>query len=158
QHRSPAGGGARAAEPDDRGRRHGAVIGERGGECAAAAALASGSGGAREMKGDHVMTIGQASASSGVPPKTIRFYEELGLVKPAERLANRYRAYDESNVQTLRFIRRARELGFSLQEIDGSPPELDHIAADTHSAVRSHLEVQKRRAPPAHPARSRSGR
>lgn len=64
------------------------------------------------------MTIGQASASSGVPPKTIRFYEDLGLVKPAERLANRYRAYDESNVRTLRFIRRARSLGFSLQEVD----------------------------------------
>ncbi len=70
------------------------------------------------MKSDAVMTIGQASASSGVPSKTIRFYEELGLVKPAERLANRYRAYDESNVQTLRFIRRARSLGFSLQEVD----------------------------------------
>jgi MerR family copper efflux transcriptional regulator len=70
------------------------------------------------MKSNGVMTIGQAAQSSGVPPKTIRFYEELGLVKPAERLANRYRAYDESNVQTLRFIRRARDLGFSLQEID----------------------------------------
>lgn len=71
-----------------------------------------------KMKSRDVMTIGQASASSGVPPKTIRYYEELGLVKPAERFANRYRAYDESNVQTLRFIRRARELGFSLPEID----------------------------------------
>jgi MerR family copper efflux transcriptional regulator len=70
------------------------------------------------MRGKSAMTIGQAAASSGVPPKTIRFYEELGLVKPAERLANRYRAYDESNVQTLRFIRRARDLGFPLQEID----------------------------------------
>lgn len=70
------------------------------------------------MKSKDIMTIGQASASSGVPPKTIRFYEELGLVKPAERFANRYRAYDESNIQTLRFIRRARDLGFSLQEID----------------------------------------
>jgi MerR family copper efflux transcriptional regulator len=70
------------------------------------------------MKGKEGMTIGQAAASSGVPPKTIRFYEELGLVKPAERLANRYRAYNESSVQTLRFIRRARNLGFSLQEID----------------------------------------
>jgi len=70
------------------------------------------------MKSNDVMTIGQAAASSGVPPKTIRFYEELGLVKPAERLANRYRAYDANNVQTLRFIRRARDLGFSLQEID----------------------------------------
>jgi len=70
------------------------------------------------MKSSSVMTIGQASANSGVAPKTIRFYEELGLLKPAERLANRYRAYDESNIQTLRFIRRARDLGFSLQEID----------------------------------------
>lgn len=70
------------------------------------------------MRGGEGMTIGRAAASSGVPPKTIRFYEELGLVKPAERRANGYRAYDESNVQTLRFIRRARDLGFSLQEID----------------------------------------
>ena len=70
------------------------------------------------MKSKDVMTIGQAAASSGVRPKTIRFYEELGLVRPAERFANRYRAYDQSNVQTLRFIRRARDLGFSLQEID----------------------------------------
>lgn len=70
------------------------------------------------MRNKAVMTIGKASASSGVPPKTIRFYEELGLLKPAERFANRYRAYDESNIQTLRFIRRARDLGFSLQEID----------------------------------------
>ena len=70
------------------------------------------------MKTRDVMTIGQASANSGVPPKTIRFYEELGLLKPAERLANRYRAYDEGNIQTLRFIRHARDLGFSLSEID----------------------------------------
>jgi Cu(I)-responsive transcriptional regulator len=70
------------------------------------------------MKSREVMTIGHAAASSGVPPKTIRFYEQLGLLKPAERLANGYRAYDESSVQTLRFIRRARDLGFSLPEID----------------------------------------
>lgn len=70
------------------------------------------------MKTKEIMTIGQASASSGVPPKTIRFYEELGLLKPAERFANRYRAYDDNNVQTLRFIRRARDLGFSLHEVD----------------------------------------
>jgi MerR family copper efflux transcriptional regulator len=70
------------------------------------------------MKSKDIVTIGQAAASSGVPPKTIRFYEELGLLKPAERLANSYRAYDQSNIQTLRFIRRARDLGFSLEEID----------------------------------------
>jgi MerR family copper efflux transcriptional regulator len=70
------------------------------------------------MKSNGMMTIGQASASSGVPPKTIRFYEDLGLIKPAERLANRYRAYDDNNVRILRFIRRARALGFSLREIE----------------------------------------
>lgn len=70
------------------------------------------------MKRDAIVTIGQASERSGVPPKTIRFYEELGLLKPAERLANRYRAYDEGNVQTLRFIRRARNLGFTLEQVD----------------------------------------
>jgi MerR family copper efflux transcriptional regulator len=70
------------------------------------------------MSRNGVMTIGRAAKSSGVPPKTIRFYEELGLLRPAQRLANRYRAYDESNVQTLRFIHRARSLGFSLSEID----------------------------------------
>jgi MerR family copper efflux transcriptional regulator len=70
------------------------------------------------MKSNEMMTIGQASASSGVLPKTIRFYEDLGLIKPAERLANRYRAYDDNNVRILRFIRRARALGFSLREIE----------------------------------------
>jgi MerR family transcriptional regulator, copper efflux regulator len=70
------------------------------------------------MKSNEVMTIGQAAASSGVPPKTIRYYEELGLLRPVERLANSYRAYDDSDIQTLRFIRRARDLGFSLEEID----------------------------------------
>ena len=39
-------------------------------------------------------------------------------MRPVDRFANRYRAYDQTNVQTLRFIRRARDLGFSLQEID----------------------------------------
>jgi Cu(I)-responsive transcriptional regulator len=70
------------------------------------------------MKGSALMTIGQASERSGVPPKTIRFYEDVGLITPVERLANRYRAYDQSNVQTLRFIHRARSLGFSLKEVD----------------------------------------
>jgi MerR family copper efflux transcriptional regulator len=69
------------------------------------------------MKADGMITIGQAAARTGVPPKTIRFYEDIGLIAPAERLANRYRAYDENNVQTLRFIHRARSLGFSLKNV-----------------------------------------
>lgn len=64
-----------------------------------------------------VMSIGDAASRSGVPPKTIRYYEEIGLITPAERLENRYRAYSETDVQTLRFIQRARSLGFSLKEV-----------------------------------------
>ncbi|MDE2468360.1 MAG: Cu(I)-responsive transcriptional regulator [Bradyrhizobium sp.] len=63
------------------------------------------------------MSIGEAASQSGVPPKTIRYYEEIGLIAPAERLENRYRAYDNNDVQTLRFIQRARSLGFSLKEV-----------------------------------------
>lgn len=64
-----------------------------------------------------VMSIGEAASQSGVPPKTIRYYEEIGLIAPAERLENRYRAYDDKDIQTLRFIQRARSLGFSLKEV-----------------------------------------
>lgn len=67
--------------------------------------------------GNGVMSIGEAASQSGVPPKTIRYYEEIGLIAPAERLENRYRAYDDNDVQTLRFIQRARSLGFSLKEV-----------------------------------------
>lgn len=67
--------------------------------------------------GSGVMSIGEAASQSGVPPKTIRYYEEIGLIAPAERLENRYRAYDDNDVQTLRFIQRARSLGFSLKEV-----------------------------------------
>jgi MerR family copper efflux transcriptional regulator len=71
------------------------------------------------MKTDGVMTIGEAAMRSGVPPKTIRFYEEIGLVGPARRLNNRYRAYGEADVRTLRFVNRARGLGFPLKHVAG---------------------------------------
>ncbi|WP_063817321.1 MULTISPECIES: Cu(I)-responsive transcriptional regulator [unclassified Bradyrhizobium] len=64
------------------------------------------------------MTIGQAAQRSGVPPKTIRYYESVGLVGPAARGENKYRAYSDKEVEVLRFINRARGLGFSLSEIE----------------------------------------
>lgn len=64
------------------------------------------------------MTIGQAAQRSGVPPKTIRYYESVGLVSPAARGENRYRAYGDKEIDILRFISRARGLGFSLNEIE----------------------------------------
>ncbi|MGH7014824.1 MAG: Cu(I)-responsive transcriptional regulator [Stellaceae bacterium] len=69
------------------------------------------------MKSNGPMTIGEAASRSGMPPKTIRFYEEIGLIGPADRFDNRYRAYSETDVHTLRFIHRARSLGFPLKDI-----------------------------------------
>ncbi|MES2959246.1 MAG: Cu(I)-responsive transcriptional regulator [Pseudomonadota bacterium] len=63
------------------------------------------------------MNIGQASQRSGVSAKMIRHYESLGLVPGVARSAAGYRQVDEATVHTLRFIRRARELGFATPEI-----------------------------------------
>lgn len=62
--------------------------------------------------------IGEISELSGVPAKTIRYYEEIGLIPPAERTANTYRVYTEVDADRLRFIRSARALDFSLQDIE----------------------------------------
>lgn len=64
------------------------------------------------------MNIGEASAASGVSAKMIRYYEEIGLIAPAGRTASNYRFYDADSVNRLRFVRRARGLGFSLEETE----------------------------------------
>jgi len=66
----------------------------------------------------NVMTIGDAARRSGVSAKTIRYYEGIGLIRPASRHGNNYRTYCDQDVEFLRFIQRARSLGFSLKEID----------------------------------------
>jgi Cu(I)-responsive transcriptional regulator len=63
------------------------------------------------------MNIGAAAAASGVAAKMIRHYEAIGLLPPAERRSNAYRDYGEREVHELRFIKRARRLGFSMAEI-----------------------------------------
>ena len=63
------------------------------------------------------MNIGQASKASGVTTKMIRYYDEIGLVRPASRTDSNYREYDARQINELRFIKRARSLGFSIKQI-----------------------------------------
>ena len=63
------------------------------------------------------MNIGQAAKASGVSAKMIRHYEEVGLVPEPKRTDSGYRQYTAAEVHTLRFIKRSRDLGFSMAEI-----------------------------------------
>ncbi|WP_292898810.1 MULTISPECIES: Cu(I)-responsive transcriptional regulator [unclassified Nitratireductor] len=61
------------------------------------------------------MNVGQAARRSGLPAKTIRYYEEIGLIAP-QRAGNGYRAYSDEDLHFLTFLKRARGLGFSIDE------------------------------------------
>ena len=69
------------------------------------------------MKNADGMNIGTVAEKSGVPPRSIRYYESIGLIQPAERRANGYRSYSPLDMQTLAFIKRARGLGFSVEDV-----------------------------------------
>lgn len=61
------------------------------------------------------MNIGEVAERSGIPPKTIRYYENIGLVRP-QRSGNGYRAFRETDLHKLAFLGRARTLGFSIED------------------------------------------
>jgi len=63
------------------------------------------------------MTIGRVAKTTGVGVETIRFYERKGLIPDPPRRASGYRQYSEDTIARIRFIRRAKELGFTLNEI-----------------------------------------
>jgi MerR family mercuric resistance operon transcriptional regulator len=91
---------------------------------------------------DAGFTIGRLSADTGVNIETIRYYERIGLVPRAPRSAAGRRLYDSYAVRRLGFIRRARELGFSLEDIrflagfEDSRP----TCAEVHTLASRHLE------------------
>jgi Cu(I)-responsive transcriptional regulator len=62
------------------------------------------------------LIIGEAATRSGLSAKTIRYYEDIGLIGRAVRTAGGYRAYSDTDVQTLIFLKRARNLGFSVED------------------------------------------
>lgn len=66
---------------------------------------------------DKLVTIGKASRLTGVSAKMIRYYEEVGVLKKASRTDAGYRLYNQGHIQQLGFIRRSRNLGFSMTEI-----------------------------------------
>src|SRR5213593_4492457 len=65
----------------------------------------------------HILTIGQVAKTTGLAAKTIRYYEEIGVLPVPRRTASGYRLYDSPGVEHLRFIRRARSLGLPLQQL-----------------------------------------
>lgn len=95
------------------------------------------------------MNIGQAAAASGISAKMIRYYESIGLIDSATRTDSGYRVYGDKELHTLRFVRRARDLGFSVEqmhELLALWRDRDRASADVKRVALSHVEGLERKA------------
>ena len=94
------------------------------------------------------MQIGDAARASGVSAKMIRHYESIGLVPVADRRHSNYRDYGASEVHRLAFIRRARNLGFSIEQIRGLLAlwsDRERSSADVKALTLNHIEELERK-------------
>lgn len=114
------------------------------------------------------MNIGQAAAASGLPAKTIRYYEDIGLVPRAPRRDSGFRDYGTRDVHILRFLARARSLGFTVHEcrqLLALWQDQDRAAGDVKRLTQERIalidqkiaQLQDLRASLAHLARSCHG-
>ena len=96
-----------------------------------------------QARQDGWLNIGEAADASGVSAKMIRHYEEIGLISRAGRTVAGYRIYRLADVHALRFVRRARDLGFSLAEIKallGLWHDQSRASADVRRLARTHID------------------
>src|SRR5688572_7594813 len=94
------------------------------------------------------MNIGQAAQASGVSAKMIRYYESIGLIPKTVRTESGYRVYSHHDVHTLRFIRRARDLGFSVEQIADLVSlwrDRDRASKDVKAIALDHVSVLERK-------------
>jgi MerR family mercuric resistance operon transcriptional regulator len=94
------------------------------------------------------LTIGRLAAATGVNLETVRYYERIGLMPPPARTASGHRAYERAHVRRLSFIRRARELGFGIEQIRAllalaEPSRAS--CAEVREIARTHLDEVRRK-------------